>query len=124
MIIVFKNPIKKSYCCIKSFITTPANSNGKPISPPPKIAFFTFINLPFFAFLGAFGILYGIDKKIDVTTPGGFEGWLEELERYDPSVIALGRTGGEFAPMLTNWLESHYRKTIVGDWILFVKDHP
>lgn len=70
-------------------------------------------------FLGA-----GIENKIDATTPGGFEGWLEELERYDPSVIALGRTKGEFEPILINWLESHYRKTKVGEWILFVKDHP
>jgi len=69
-------------------------------------------------------IIAGIDNKIDATTPSGFEGWLEELERYDPSVIALGPIGGKFKPMLTDWLQSHYRETKVGDWTLFVKDHP
>ena len=72
-----------------------------------------------YLFLGA-----GIENKINATTPGGFEGWLEELERYDPSVIALGGKRGKFEPMLTNWLESHYRKIKVGEWTLFVKDHP
>ena len=69
-------------------------------------------------------IAAGIDNRIDATTPGGFKGWLEELERYDPSVIVLGRTTGKFEPMLTDWLQSRYRETTVGDWTLFVKDHP
>jgi len=69
-------------------------------------------------------IFNGIDNRIDATTSGGFEGWLEELERYDPSVIALGWTTGKFTPMLTDWLQSRYRETKVGNWTLFVKDHP
>ena len=69
-------------------------------------------------------IAAGIDNRIDANTPGGFEGWLEELERYDPSVVALGPTRGKFKPMLTDWLQSHYRETKVGDWTLFVKNHP
>ena len=67
-------------------------------------------------------IIYGIDNRINATTPGGFKGWLEELERYDPSVIALGKTTGRFEPILTSWLKSHYKKTRVGRWILFVKE--
>ncbi len=69
----------------------------------------------------------GIDNKIDATTPGGFAGWLEELERYDPDVIVTGRTKGKFAPMLTGWLQSNYREIKVGQlgtWKLFVKHHP
>ena len=66
----------------------------------------------------------GVDNKINADTPGGFEGWIEELERYDPDVIVFGRTTGKFIPMLTDWLQSSYRETSVGDWTLFVKEYP
>lgn len=64
----------------------------------------------------------GVYNKINATTPGGFEGWLDELERYDPSVIAYRESGGRFKPMLMQWLLRHYQKTKVGTWTLFVRD--
>ena len=63
----------------------------------------------------------GIDSKIDAETPGGFEGWLEELERYDPSVIVVGLTRGEFRLVLFDWLQSHYQETKIGEWRVFFK---
>ena len=66
-------------------------------------------------------ICRGIDNRIDATTPGGFEGWLEELERYDPDVIAVGQVRSRFKPMLEDWLQSHYQETKVGSWTLYVK---
>lgn len=76
----------------------------------------------------------GIDNRINANTPGGFDGWLEELGRYDPSVIALGPTDGRFKGKLMNWLQTHYQETKVDErpldyggpilimpWTLFVK---
>lgn len=67
-------------------------------------------------------IISGIDNRIHANTPGGFDGWLEELERYDPSVIAFGPTEGRFKIKLMDWLQTHYRETTVGSWTLFVKN--
>lgn len=64
----------------------------------------------------------GIENRIDANTPGGLDGWLEGLERYDPSIIAFGPTEGRFKPKLMNWLQTHYRETEVGSWTLFVKN--
>ena len=67
-------------------------------------------------------IIRGIDDQIAVETPGGFEGWIEDLEAYDPDVIAFGRTSGTHSPMLLNWLESRYKKEKIGPWTLYVKE--
>ncbi|UCC38807.1 MAG: hypothetical protein JSV96_13430 [Candidatus Aminicenantes bacterium] len=67
-------------------------------------------------------IVNGIDKRIDEKTQEGFNGWLEELERYDPSVIAFGQTRGRFKPKLLKWLETHFQETKIGDWTLFIKN--
>ncbi len=67
-------------------------------------------------------IIRGIDDQIAVETPGGFEGWVEELEAYDPDVIAFGRTSGTHSPMLLDWLESRYEREKIGPWTLYVKD--
>ena len=67
-------------------------------------------------------IIRGIDDQIAVETPGGFEGWIEDLEAYDPDVIAFGRTSGTHSPMLLEWLESRYDKEKIGPWTLYVKE--
>ncbi len=67
-------------------------------------------------------IIRGIDDQIAVETPGGFEGWIEDLEAYDPDVIAFGRTSGTHSPMLLEWLESRYDKQRIGPWTLYVKE--
>ena len=66
-------------------------------------------------------IIRGIDDQIAVETPGGFEGWIEDLEAYDPDVIAFGRTSGTHSPMLLDWLESRYEREKIGPWTLYVK---
>lgn len=67
-------------------------------------------------------IIRGIDDQIAVETPGGFEGWIDDLETYDPDVIAFGRTSGTHSPMLLDWLESRYTKEKIGPWTLYVKE--
>ena len=70
-------------------------------------------------------VIRGIDCQIAVQTPGGFEGWLHQLEAYDPDVIALGQTSGQYAPMLLTWLKMHYEREEIGPWTLYVKTgHP
>ena len=63
----------------------------------------------------------GIDQYIDSITPKGFSGWLNELEQYNPSVIAFGRTKGRLKPAITSWLGKNYQEKKVGRWVLFVK---
>ncbi len=69
------------------------------------------------AFIGA-----GIDQYIHANTPGGFEGWLRELQEYDPDVIAFGKTKGVHKQELMSWLRSRYHEERVGPWRLFVKN--
>ncbi|MDQ3589428.1 MAG: hypothetical protein M3392_04200, partial [Actinomycetota bacterium] len=67
-------------------------------------------------------IIRGIDHEIALRTPGGFEGWLQELGAYDPDVIAFGKTSGKYKPELMDWLRSHYVREQIGPWIVFVKE--
>jgi hypothetical protein len=66
-------------------------------------------------------VVRGIDQKIAETTPGGFDGWLQELQGYDPDVIALGPTTGDYEPMLLAWLNDNYEREHVGPWTLYVE---
>ncbi|MBI2845315.1 MAG: DolP-mannose mannosyltransferase [Chloroflexi bacterium] len=64
----------------------------------------------------------GIDRLIDATTPGGFDGWLVELETYDPQVVVFGHMRGEFRDRFLSWLNSSYREErLAGRWRLFTK---
>jgi len=67
----------------------------------------------------------GIANHIDANTSGGFEGWLRELEAYNPDVVAIQGGGGTHAGShnreLMNWLNSNYREERVGPWTLYVR---
>lgn len=65
-------------------------------------------------------VIRGIDREIAETTPGGFDGWLQQIEGYDPDVIALGPTTGDYEPMLVSWLGEHYERERIGPWTLYV----
>ena len=67
-------------------------------------------------------IISGLGDHIDAHTPGGFDGWLAELESYDPRVIVLGPTSSRFNEKIMSWLQERYQRMEVGDWELFVKD--
>lgn len=67
-------------------------------------------------------IISGIDRRIHANTPGGFEGWLQELEAYDPEVIAFGQTEGIHTYKLMDWLKSRYHEEEIGPWKLYVRD--
>ena len=65
----------------------------------------------------------GIDNHIHANTPGGFEGWLRELEAYDPDVIALGdKKNGSHRRELKKWLNRNYSEEQIGPWTLYVKN--
>jgi hypothetical protein len=66
-------------------------------------------------------IIRGIDRQIAAETPGGFEGWLRDLKRYDPAVIAIGETSGSYKAELLDWLGTYYDRDEVGPWTLYVK---
>ena len=66
-------------------------------------------------------IVSGFDNRIDANTQGGFDGWLDELKRYDPSIIAFGSTRGRFKTKLISWLKIRYTAIKVGGFTLLVK---
>lgn len=66
-------------------------------------------------------IIRGIDRYMDARVPGGFQGWLQQLEAYDPKVIAFGVTAGEHREELVNWLKTRYRTKKVEPWTLWIK---
>ncbi len=73
----------------------------------------------------------GVDRQIEAKTPGGFEGWLQELEAYDPDVITFFGEGQSLLPShhltdanyreLETWLDPRYYVEKIGPWWLFVK---
>jgi hypothetical protein len=76
-------------------------------------------------------ITAGIDRYIEAKEPGGFEGWLRELEAYDPDAIAFFGEGQYVLPTtdlttehyqgLVNWLNSRYHVEKIGPWWLYIK---
>ena len=65
----------------------------------------------------------GIDNHIHANTPGGFKGWIRELEAYDPDVIVRGsKLSGSHEPELKEWLESNSHEEQVGPWTLYIKN--
>src|ERR671911_118309 len=73
----------------------------------------------------------GVDRLIEAKTEGGFEGWLEELEAYDPDAISFFGEGQSLLPSahlspenvraLDAWLDTRYRAEKIGPWWFFVK---
>lgn len=64
----------------------------------------------------------GVDRLIQVREPGGFAGWIQELEAYEPEVIVFGRTLGDHIPQLRDWLKANYHEEQAGQWRLQVKN--
>ena len=69
-------------------------------------------------------IFMGIDNYIHAVTPGGFEGWVQELqENINPELIAWGRTPKTpHTEKLYDWIEDNYTYTQIGPWQLFVRN--
>ena len=76
----------------------------------------------------------GIDSLIAARTPGGFEGWLDEIGNYDPAAIAFfaesqrqlpgaGMTR-EHKKQLYDWIGPRYHAEKIGVFWLYVKDSP
>jgi hypothetical protein len=67
-------------------------------------------------------IINGIDNYIDAKTSDGIDGWIAEVEQYEPDVIFYGPTNGRFVSKLESWLESTYRTTTIGEWKIYFSD--
>lgn len=64
----------------------------------------------------------GIDEWIETAVPGGFTGWLSDLQTYNPSVIFYREAPGKHMPSLEAWLASEFQKKMVGNWTIYVKE--
>ena len=73
----------------------------------------------------------GVDQEIDARVQGGFEGWLRDLEKFDPGAISFFGAGQSLLPSshltkehyqaLDTWLNPRYRAEQIGPFWLFVK---
>ena len=76
----------------------------------------------------------GIDREIAATTPGGFEGWVQNLKAYDPVAISFFAEGQRQLPDATmteenkrelySWLNAKYHIEQIGTFWLYVKNSP
>ncbi|MFX1507471.1 MAG: hypothetical protein ACFFDC_15415, partial [Promethearchaeota archaeon] len=68
-------------------------------------------------------LFMGIDNYVHAVTPGGFEGWIQEIEAFNPDLIAYGRTPKtSHTEELMDWIATNYTPTQIGPWLLFVKN--
>jgi hypothetical protein len=63
----------------------------------------------------------GIDRAIEARHPGGFDGWLQDLKSYDPTVILFGTTEGKKTLKLLRWIRSSYRPCRLGRQVVYVR---
>lgn len=66
----------------------------------------------------------GIDSYIQNNTPGGFSAWLQQLQLYNPDVIAFGHTNGKYTEHLLRWIEENYKEKMDNPWHIYVKKTP
>lgn len=64
-------------------------------------------------------ILRGIGHRIAHRSPGGFDGWLHQLEKAAPSIVLVGETSDAFRPRIEDWLTSHYDRSDIGQWAVY-----
>ncbi|MFX0205294.1 MAG: ArnT family glycosyltransferase [Candidatus Hodarchaeota archaeon] len=68
-------------------------------------------------------IMMGIDNYIHAVTPGGFEGWIQEIQGINPDLIAYGRTPSTpHTKKLKDWIDINYTSTQIGPWQLYVRN--
>ena len=68
-------------------------------------------------------IMMGIDNYIHAVTPGGFEGWIQEIQGINPDLIAYGRTPNTpHTQKLLDWIDINYTSTKIGPWQLYVRN--
>ena len=66
-----------------------------------------------------------ITNLMEDVVPGGFAGWIAQLEEYDPDVVTWGpHTPQSKRALLTEWLKPRYVRKNVGDWNIFVRREP
>jgi hypothetical protein len=60
---------------------------------------------------------------IDRTEPGGFDGWIEQLDALDPALVVMGRPKGEHVERLSAWLERDWEPygDHLGRWTFWVR---
>lgn len=73
----------------------------------------------------------GITNLIEMTWPGGFAGWIGEIEQFDPDVITWGQADAEnrvsdmsdlAKTQLEEWLAPRYSKVREGGWLIYVRN--
>jgi hypothetical protein len=62
----------------------------------------------------------GIDRWIVEHTPGGFDGWTDELAAADPDIVLIGGWGGDFNGPMRGWLGQDRELIHIGQLRLFV----
>jgi hypothetical protein len=66
-------------------------------------------------------ITRGFDRLIEDTYPEGIEGWIGDIEEYDPDVISFGIMKGESKQKIIDWMTSNYQLKKQGSFKTYVK---
>lgn len=63
----------------------------------------------------------GVDAWKVHHTPGGFDGWTQQIESADPQIVALSNWDGPYTSRMTQWLRSQgYHRWFIGRLRLFM----
>jgi len=54
--------------------------------------------------------------------PGGFEEWMRQIEAFDPELVALGKSSGDYVDPFMAWLEARYTPRKFGPWRIYIKN--
>ncbi|RJO60637.1 hypothetical protein C4544_04825 [candidate division WS5 bacterium] len=65
-----------------------------------------------------FGFAHYIDRKYE----GGFDGFISEIQEYNPDVIAVDSIKDAYSDRLIGWIESNYTKEVIGPFKVYVSN--
>jgi len=64
---------------------------------------------------------FHFDRWIHDHTPGGFDGWLEELDAYQADVVIYGNNPCTYADKIRKWLTANFASDQIGPWLVFYR---
>ena len=69
-------------------------------------------------------VFFNFDCWIDDHNPGGFDGWLAQMESFRPEVVVYSYNPCVHMDKLRHWLNAHYQPEQIGPWQVYVRNAP
>ncbi|MCP4712152.1 MAG: hypothetical protein GY869_26310, partial [Planctomycetes bacterium] len=87
------------------------------IDEPQPLVFFHKINPTRYVYA-----FFHFDRWIHDHTPGGIDGWLEELDAYQADVVVYGNNPCTYAEKIREWLARNFESDQIGPWLVYYRD--